>query len=376
MSQKRHVIEYEAVSSLAPGPKGWLYCVGNEDGRVDLCDARTEKQIEFTKFPNLLAVGHLVWSDDGAFLAAADLGGDIVLKRVSIPESGDSVRSIEFRSLQAPKISLEGRAIHQMLFNHDSTLLLVITDDWVQMWDTHNANVILNSTIERGAARRWIRHPIEKSLLLAFGCHDVKLFQWHDFLEKTTLQFREDWPRMHSQASFDVEDEQMSGLKRLSLRSESNHIAGSEVSKALLTQDGKHTLLQVKDTLSQGRSLKRLLIFENSRFQRHDHEPPTLTNLYIPPAVNSEIDIPLGVLSGSRLVFLDPNLWICTYKLDPINHEEVIKRHYFIPRDWASTESLEQCCMMEDGTFLCPKDDTIAVIRHNLGDLSSLRRLY
>jgi WD40 repeat protein len=367
------VTEYEAVSSLALSPQSWLYCVGNEEGRVDLCNARTGEQIEFTKFHNFLGVGHLVWSDDGAFVAAADLGGDIVLKRVTIPETGDSARSIEVSSLKAPKVSLEGRAIHQMLFNHDSTLLLIITDDWGQMWDIHNAKVIINVTIERGATRQWSKHPIEKTLFLAFGCHDVKIFQWHDFVEKATLQFREDALRMHSQASFDSEDEQMVGLKRLSLKSESDQIAASAVSKTLLTQDRKHTLLQVKDTSSQGRSLKRLLVFENSKFQKHDHE---LTNLYIPLAINSKIDIPLGVLPGSRLVFLDPDMWVCTYKLETTHREEVIERHYFIPRDWASTESLEQCCMMEDGTFLCPKDDTVAVVRYNLEDLQSLWRLY
>lgn len=369
-----NVAEYEAVSSLALSPNGWLYCVGNEEGTVDLCDGRTGEQIEFTKFLNFLGVSHLVWSDDGAFVAAADLGGDIVLKRLSIAESGDLARTINATSLQSPKISLEGRAIHQMLFNHDSTLLLVITDDSGQLWDIHNAKVIINVTIERGATRRWSRHPTENSLFLAFGCHDVKSFQWHNFLEKATLQFREDRPRIYGQGSFDVEDEQMLSLKRLSLKSESDQVATSEVTKTLLTQDQKHMLLQVKDTSPQGRSLKRILIFKNSKFQRYDREPLTLTYFYIPPAVNSKIDVPLGVLSGSRLVFLDPDLWICTYKLEPLHHEEAIKRHYFIPRDWASTESLEQCCMMEDGTFLCPKDDTVAVIRHNLEDLQSLRR--
>ena len=356
------VTEYEAVSSLALQPKGSLYCVGNEEGTVDLFDARTGEQIEFTRFLNFLEVRHLVWSDDGAFIAAADLGGDIVLKQLRIPESQTSKQKFGLTPVQVPGINLEGHAIHQMIFNHDATLFVIITDDWGQLWDVHAVRAVINVRLDHAASRRWGNHPVEKSLFLAFGDNEVKLFQWRDFMELATFRFQEGRPRIDSQASF--EDSSLD-LKRLSLNSDSDQITTSEVSKLILAQDGKHTLLQIKDTSSQGRTLKRLLVFEHLSF---DEDQESLTYIYMPPAINSKIDIPLAVLSGRRLVFLDQDLWICTYRLGSSHSEEAVKRHYFIPRDWASTEGLEQCCMMGDGTLLCPKDDRVAVIKHSLED--------
>ncbi len=43
-----------------------------------------------------------------------------------------------------------------------------------------------------------------------------------------------------------------------------------------------------------------------------------------------------------------------------------VRRQFFIPRDWASTESLKQCRMLEDGTFLCPTDGEVATIKNDL----------
>ena len=78
--------------------------------------------------------------------------------------------------------------------------------------------------------------------------------------------------------------------------------------------------------------------------------------------IEEVVEISLGILPGMRFIFLDRDLWMCTYKLGAMDDEDALQRHYFIPRDWVSTENLEQCQMMEDGTFLCPRDDKVAAI--------------
>ena len=84
----------------------------------------------------------------------------------------------------------------------------------------------------------------------------------------------------------------------------------------------------------------------------------------VPPSIAEQVNVPLGLLSESRLAFLDEDLWVCTYALD----DDVVRRHYFIPRDWASTESFRQCRMLEDSTLLCPKGNEVAVIMSVLDD--------
>ena len=59
---------------------------------------------------------------------------------------------------------------------------------------------------------------------------------------------------------------------------------------------------------------------------------------------------------------------MCTFKLNSADPANGLKRHYFIPRDWASTEALDQCCMLDDGTLLLPKDGEVAVITSALAD--------
>ncbi|EON63963.1 hypothetical protein W97_03192 [Coniosporium apollinis CBS 100218] len=106
-------------------------------------------------------------------------------------------------------------------------------------------------------------------------------------------------------------------------------------------------------------------------------EPLTgLTYSYIPPDIVARVEHPLGILSGSRLASLDQDLWVCTYRLGSVYSQEShagLKRHYFIPRDWVSTESLEQCYMTTDGTVPCPRDDRVAVIRSSLDSFSRER---
>lgn len=358
-----YVAEFELVSAVAVSPVSPLYCFGTEEGSVDLFDSKAGKSYEVARFLNFLGISHLLWSADGSHIAAADLGGDIVLKHLIVSASGGLKNSIELESIVVPKLDLEGRGIHQILFNNDSTLFLIVSDDLVQIWTIGESKLSISVEIEAGASRKWANHPTETSLVLGFGANDLKIFQWVDFQEITSLSYQPDHPRLNSQASFDIEDDETFNFKTLSLSSDSNTEVTTSVIKAMGTQDRKHLLLQLKDTSTQGRNTKRLLLFENGAFSAAEDEIPYV---YVPPSIITKINIALGILTGARLVFLDQDNWVCTFRLGSSHDDKSMKRHYFIPRDWANTDSLEYCCMMSDGTLLCPKDDKVAVIRGNL----------
>jgi WD40 repeat protein len=359
-----YLVEYEAVSTIESAPNSPLYCFGNEDGAVDLIDALTEESIEIIKFFNFLSVTHLSWSADGSHVAAADLGGDIIIKKLILPSPGDSKTSIQVRPLPSPKVNLEGRGVHQIMFNHDSSLLLVVSEDNGQIWSVGDAAMVTSVTLEHGTARKWLRHPLRKDLFMGFGENDVTVFSWDGFTKQPGLHYQEDRPRMYSTSSFEPNDDRRLDFGRLSLSFGDDHGSVKTVSKAMLTQDGKHILVQIKDISVHGRISKRCLIFDISAFDAEGDKP--IIYAFIPPRIAAMIEVPLGVLPGSRLTFLDQDLWMCTCKLGDLYDDEALQRHYFIPRDWASTDSLEQCCMMTDGAFLCPRDDKVAVIRSTL----------
>lgn len=359
--------QYEAVSALAIAPSGSLFCVGNEEGVMELLDAVTGERIEMGKFPNFLSVSHFAWGEDGRHLVAANPGGGIVAKRLVLPEKKGSNNSIEVKSDVSPKVDLEGRGIHQMLFSHDSKLLLIITEDRGYIWASEDCIARSSVILERGTARRWLKHPILNDLFLGFGADDVKVFRWHDFAEQHCLDFQED------RTSFNTSSSLALNLAPLSLHPNARHDLTSSATKAMLTQDGKHILIQIKDVSLGGRVTKRLLIFAISAFgvggEEH-HITAPLTHFYIPPDIAAKVEIPLGILPGSRLTFLDQDLWICTVhigRLGSMNADETLQRHYFIPRDWVSSECLDQSCLLKDGTFLCAVEDRVAIIKGTLG---------
>jgi WD40 repeat protein/pimeloyl-ACP methyl ester carboxylesterase len=361
-----HLVEYEPVTIISRAPNTSLYCVGNEEGTVDLFDARNGSSVEITKFFNFFGVSHVAWGEDGKHVAAADLGGNIVLKFLALQEihSDASIYSLKINSLDPPKVKLEGSNIHEIIFNHNSKSLLVISDDKGHIWRVDQGKFVASATLSKAASRKWLQNPINSDYFLGFGDKDVVVYRWKDFAQIRSIQFREYRPRLESKSSFDHGDE-IIDFSQFSLGAERGRESTSLVIKAVPTQDREHIMVQIRTTSGQGRISKRLLIFNSSTLAVDSDD--TWAYLYIPPQIAVKIEFSLGVLAGSRLAFLDEDLWVCTYRLgSSINVEENLQRHYFIPRDWASSEGLEQCCMMEDGTLLCPREDKVAVIRSNL----------
>ena len=367
--------QYEAVSALAVSPSGSLFCVGKEEGAVELVDAITGESIEMGNFPNFFGVSHFAWDEDGRHLVAADLGSNVMAKRLMLPTKKGSIEDIEIKSTVSPKVDLDGRGIHQMLFSRDSKSFLIITDDRGFIWATEDCIARSSAILERGTTRRWLQHPISNSLFLGFGANDVKVFRWHDFAELPCRGFREERRQSVSQTSVDAST---SGPPALDLppslpQANARDDSTSSVIKAMLTQDGKHVLVQIKDVSLPGRVTKRLLIFAISAFDVGDageHIAAPLTHFYIPPDIAAQVEIPLGILPGSQLTFLDQDLWVCTIhisRLGPMEADETPQRHYFVPRDWVSSEYLDQSCLLKDGTVLCAVEDKVAIMKGPLG---------
>lgn len=356
-----HLVEYEAVSIVAVSPLETLYCVGNEEGTVAVINPQTGDSMELAKFYNYLSVSHIAWGSNGTHVAIADLGGQILMKNWEVKNlsSLDQVSG-----LPTPTIDLEGRGIHQMLFNHDSSLLLIISEEHGQVWSLKESRVMISVSIEKAGRRKWLTLPARMHCLLGFGATDVTLYDWNSLTEITKLNYHGQRPRLDSSVRFETNDEQLISLNRISI-SDSAQASASSATMAMLTQDTKHVLIHTKEVSAHGRIAKQVLVFEISALQNVANGE-SIFYFYIPPHLGALMEIPLGILPGSRLMFLDHDLFVCSFVLDAGPMEETLKRHYFIPRDWASTSSLDQCCMMADGTFLCPKDDKVAVVTADL----------
>ena len=95
-----------------------------------------------------------------------------------LPSPADHNASIEVQALPGTKVDLEGRGIHQIMFNHDSSLLLVVSQDKGQIWAVEEAKLLTSVSLEKGATRKWLKHPFKKDTFIRFwiqGCHRVYL---------------------------------------------------------------------------------------------------------------------------------------------------------------------------------------------------------
>ncbi|KAF2755765.1 hypothetical protein EJ05DRAFT_503218 [Pseudovirgaria hyperparasitica] len=93
---------------------------------------------------------------------------------------------------------------------------------------------------------------------------------------------------------------------------------------------------------------------------------PSIRTICIPKEVTQIIELPLGILQKDLLVFLDKDYWIRTWRLNSsttgINLMRNLRRHFFLPRDWISSESLLFAHLATDGTLFCPQNGKMVVI--------------
>lgn len=85
--------------------------------------------------------------------------------------------------------------------------------------------------------------------------------------------------------------------------------------------------------------------------------------ILIPQEIKDQIEITLGLLPKQRLIFLDREYWMCSWRLGANLATEKVQRYYFLLKDWLNVESLDLCALISDGRFLIPNNGELAVIR-------------
>lgn len=363
-------VSVDPINALAAARGSALYCASYENGTVGLFDKSKGKLLDLAKFSAFLIIDHLVWCEDGRHIAAADLGGNIIVKRLDPPSPGTASAQFRVKSLLACKAKETVGGIQQILLNQNSTMLLVVSQNFGQVWSIETGNISFSGPLGKGQTRRWLNHPLQRGLLIGVGSKDLTIIRCEDLSEVARFIFGGDSVHFGGHSSLDADDGTNTRIGQLSLNPDSALKETFYVNKAMITQDGKSLLVQISKVSRQGASTKRLLIFHLSLLERYQHtgSPSSLDPLDISTEIMARIEVPLGILPGETLVFLDKDLWMCTLRMDSARHSSALKRHYFIPRDWAGAESLKQCCMLDDGTLLWPKGGEVAVISSNLGE--------
>ncbi|KAI4263424.1 MAG: hypothetical protein L6R42_001427 [Xanthoria sp. 1 TBL-2021] len=382
---------FDVISSLAACPNGKCVCVGTDDGSVQLRSTIGSDRVEAGKFNNFMEVSHVAWSQDSQYMVAADLSGDIMLSQIEIADYGHLTETTQIMPLRNLKLDLDEQAIHEILFNSDSRLLLIVASQSGHIWSLKDASLCASEKLADGQLRKWVSHPTHHELLLGVGSADVRVFGWQDLLEcrepvsylhiRSMRQDKVPIPDLNGHV--DVATKLLKSINIIAPR------PASEKVRAMVTQDLKHVLMRLSSNDSFT-GIGRFFILPLSelapiRAGVNQSDTSLVRAATIPDEVRSRVRIALAILPGDLFVFLDWDLWVNSYKMvgsvyqpasagtssKPPKHQgnegdESVQRHYFIPDDWAMGGSLDLCCMTADGTLIYPRDDKVSMIKANL----------
>ena len=394
----------DPVAALAPQPAGQMYCSGTESRLVEIFTASRGNIAELRRSKSFMGIEHTVWSDDGKFIAFENLCGRLFVKSV-LPSAGAGT-SLAIESKLEMAIDVTEGAICQIVFHPDSNRLLIYSALKITIVSLATKSIVTSRTLEAPRGQyKWVDHPLDPNSLLAFGPGIVHVWSWQGLVETAKLGFHCPSTSLGS------------SMSRSGTSSSTNVWESKEsVDRVLVTLDKTFVLLKCSWTNSQGQKQKETLLFDvamipiaafpdppshNAHKQPQSPKSPAsnhclgsdqapksptpsvsdlerLESFPLPSELVSCIETPLAFLSRDRLVFLDHNFWLCSWRL-PLPYKTTtlrpsgsgtldggtaeIKRHYFFPSEWISPDSIALCTVMIDGTVLCPRKGDVAVVK-------------
>lgn len=365
-----------AVATCRDNSRLVLYA--KDDGTVELQDTGRQDR----KKGHLLAasaygmpVDMIALSPRGTLTAYSMFSTRLTIKSVKVSLKTGKITTKEIFSEKADV----GRGIiSQILFHEDKRRVLVSAASRVDILkigggskdkDGEEVGLVLTAKLlsheglpSTDLPARWDVHPTDQDILLAFTAGYIEAYSWDD-LEKPRYKFLVDL-FTHNACPYLPEPPSRIIIDRI-----------------IPSPTGKTHLALV--SFDQGNNnLESFIILDTSPLQyHHSHDDevstrpqgsnPTATTILalpMPEKVMERIEQPVGFLADGRLVFMDEALWVCTTRVergDTVGFST--RRHFFLPRDWLSSEGMGLCQVQPEGTLLCPSKGELAVIMGDLG---------
>ncbi|KAK7966411.1 uncharacterized protein PG986_000688 [Apiospora aurea] len=390
-------IRVDNVITLAGQPLGSLYCYGTEDGVAVLCEIGRGKILELEHLESFMSIEHVAWSEDGKFICIAELGGKLSIKRlVRRGSNPDDIKVEAEMELQLPQ---DHGHITQLFFHPTRAQLLVSTPKSLFLLDQASGD-LKRTELSEDIRARWVSHTALPDYLLGFGTTKLHIFRWENLEEIQSEVWTYFPPRMGNRASTFSSGPSL-------------HRSGSSFKKELdvlgrlvvADDDSSSILLQLWSSDSREQVKADYLIFDVEEVvkfcnqvgdqvpQRTPSQTKDLHYTAIPSAIASCIRQPLAFLSRRRLIYLDYDRWICTWRLPSKatrssrpstgmtrrgggvrvvggeassssgSGSNDVERHYFLPGDWVTADQVHLCVAMSDGTLLFPRNGDVASVQ-------------
>ena len=334
------------VTALASDSTDRYYCCGREDGTVTIHEAIEGNKIrKVYSHASTSSVIILAWSVSGKYMVSGDDSGRILAKRLEAKGAGKwgVFPVFEFRSHEP---------VQQFLFKSNEKLLLISTQssDWV--WDLKVKKEVCLRNWGQPKGRRWIDHSLSSELLIWIDPVEIHVYNWRNLERVDTVQTSPTIPSSPFKPQSGIE----SVLPV--------HRQEDVVQWATLTKDKRYIAYEILPKTGHGStgpsgSLHLEFISTSDLRMRR---PRSLT-------IDCMADLAGQVkrLIGNyddRVVFLDHDFWLCTWEIDTdVNN---VTRHFFLPKDWLNTGTLQMTLLNGHGTLFCPKRGEVAIIRNGM----------
>ncbi|KFY91850.1 hypothetical protein V500_04437 [Pseudogymnoascus sp. VKM F-4518 (FW-2643)] len=367
LQTEHHFAKVDKVIALSGQSVGPLYSYGTEDGVAVLCEAGHGKVCELERVTSYMSIEQITWSEDGRLVAIADLSGKVSVKRIAkVAEDRNTWQVNNECEFLIP--SHQGH-IKQLLFHPAGSQLLAPTPTKLYSMNLSSPDLVHSTHSLEISNVKWICHPTQPDYLLGFGSREVRVFTWSGLREVNVYSYSSSQLRPSVAASSALNLQKRSSFKG------DRQILGRLISNV----DSPHILLEILHLVSSGHYKNEYLMFALADIHLDSNDDGTdskeLPGTPLPMDIASRIREPLAFLSRKRLVFLDVDRWICTWRLptsvprrpqggrDSDPGGGGIEQYYFLPGDWVTTNESNLCAIMPDGTLLCPQNGDVAIVQ-------------
>ena len=336
------------ITALASDAMNKYYACGNDEGAVYIHDLAQGKRVRkcFTHSSTVSIVA-LKWSISGKYLVSGDDSGRVIAKRLESKELG--------KWAVFPLFDIRiSETVEQILFHPKEHMILVSTRSTDRVWNVKTKEEMSRRRWPCPVGRRWITHPLKNDILLWMDPDAVHQFEW------STLKCLDDEQIEHPPKI--MSSEQRPALPQSSSQAGEgaenvNWISRTKNRRYIICE----TLPDTGHTRARSTQGMRIEILPTSKLDNWNETGadarrslPDLAK-YIARLIGSYQD---------RVVFLDHQCWLCTWEID--TDFSKYKRHFFLPRDWLSTSTLQLAVLNVHGTFLCPKNGEVAIVKNGV----------
>lgn len=349
------------ITALVCDVEDKFYCCGKDDGTIAIHEMKRGKKLrKLYAHSATVSIVAMAWSQSSKFIASADDCGRIVVKRLEKPTRQAAAKwsvypMLDFRVQEG---------VQQLLFSVTEKFLLVSLPLSDVIWDLPAKEEACRYRHEQKSGRKWINHPLDRSLLLWVDPMKIKLHQWQD-LKKLTVG-----------ADFTISDFDLNIFPPPDDReafsaslgfSNSGPMSPSEpaevVSSIACTKDKNVIVIEIRS--NTGHKSARFVKRRIELVLASDLDPPAKSNR-LRHDINSLAPY-MERLIGSfqdQAVFLDHQYWLCTWAVDlPVSS---YKKHFFLPSDWLNIDTLDLTLLNDHGTLLCPRNGEVAIVRSGI----------